>query len=81
MKISIILPVLNEEGNIRLMYDKLRGVFSEISYDYEIIFVVDGDSTDRSEDIITEIIAKDRNVRLIVFTRNFGHMTSLIRWF
>lgn len=81
MKISIILPVLNEEGNIQPIYDKLCNVFSSIEFDYEFIFVVDGDSSDRSEEIITDIIVKDKNVRLIVFTRNFGHMTALIAGF
>jgi glycosyltransferase involved in cell wall biosynthesis len=81
MKISIILPVLNEEGNIRLIYEKLCQVFSQISYDFEFIFVVDGDSTDRSEEIIKHIIEKDKNVRFMVFTRNFGHMTALIAGF
>jgi glycosyltransferase involved in cell wall biosynthesis len=81
MKISIILPVLNEEGNIRPIYEKLRAVFLPGGSDYELIFVVDGDSTDRSEEFITDIIEKDKNVRLLVLTRNFGHMTSLIAGF
>ena len=81
MKISIILPVLNEEGNILPIYEKLGNIFSQIGYGYELIFVVDGDSSDRSEEIITEIADKDKNVRLLVFTRNFGHMTSLIAGF
>ena len=81
MKISVILPVLNEEGNIQPVYEKLRTVFTDIGSDYELIFVVDGDSTDRSEDRISELIEKDKNVRLVVFTRNFGHMTSLIAGF
>jgi dolichol-phosphate mannosyltransferase len=81
MKISIILPVLNEEGNIRPVYEKLCDVFSPIGYDYELLFIVDGDSTDRSEEIISDLIVKDKNVRLVVFTRNFGHMTALIAGF
>jgi polyisoprenyl-phosphate glycosyltransferase len=81
MKISIILPVLNEEGNITLIYDKIREVFSGTGYLYELIFVVDGDSTDRSEEIITGIIEKDPDVKLLVFTRNFGHMAALIAGF
>ncbi|MDO8872114.1 MAG: glycosyltransferase family 2 protein [Methanoregula sp.] len=81
MKISIILPVLNEEGNIRPVYEKLCDVFSQVGYDYELLFVVDGDSSDRSEELITDIIVKDKNVRLVVFTRNFGHMTALIAGF
>lgn len=81
MKISVILPVLNEEGNIRPIYDKLREVFSSIAYDYEIIYVVDGDSSDRSEELINDLIVKDKNVRLLVFTRNFGHMNALIAGF
>ena len=52
-----------------------------LNYIYELIFVVDGDSTDRSEDIITGIIEKDSNVKMLVFTRNFGHMAALIAGF
>jgi polyisoprenyl-phosphate glycosyltransferase len=81
MKISIILPVLNEEGNIRPIYEKIHDVFSQIDYDYELLFIVDGDSTDRSEEFINDIILIDKNVRLVVFTRNFGHMTALIAGF
>ena len=81
MKISIILPVLNEEGNIAPIYNKIRGVFSGSDYLYELIFVVDGDSSDRSEEIISGIIEKDHNVKLLVFTRNFGHMAALIAGF
>jgi polyisoprenyl-phosphate glycosyltransferase len=81
MKISIILPVLNEEDSIQPIYKKISEVFSQIGYGYELIFVVDGDCTDRSEEYITDIISNDKDVRLLVFTRNFGHMTALIAGF
>lgn len=76
-KITIILPVYNEEGNIRVLYEKIIAELSKLPYAYEIIFVLDG-CTDRSEEIVTGLMDEDPNIRLISFTRNFGHQAALI---
>ncbi|MDR3237719.1 MAG: glycosyltransferase family 2 protein [Spirochaetia bacterium] len=75
-KISLILPVYNEEGNLRIQYAKIADALSRIKYSYEIIFVDDG-STDSSTDILKEIAAKDKQVKLILFRRNFGQTAAM----
>jgi len=77
IKISVILPVYNEEGNILILYNRLKMVLEELSYTHEIIFVSDG-STDGSENIIKKLMVFDSNIKLLSFTRNFGHQMALI---
>lgn len=70
-KISIVLPVCNEEKNIPLIYQELVDVFSSLSYDYEIIFVNDG-SKDNSLLEILRLSKINPRVRGLDFSRNFG---------
>lgn len=74
--ISIILPVFNEGANIENIYNELRKIFYNIDYNYEFIFVNDG-STDDSLRILEAIASRDSNVKVISFTRNFGHQAAL----
>lgn len=69
--ISVIITGFNEEKNIVLLYNKLSRVATEISYKLEIIYV-DNNSTDNSEIILKEIIKKDKRVKAIIMSRNFG---------
>jgi polyisoprenyl-phosphate glycosyltransferase len=69
--VSIIIPVYNEEKNIPLIYAELKKVLDKMSYDYEIIFIDDG-SADNSTGIIKNLAAKNNNIKLIQFSRNFG---------
>ena len=69
--ISIIIPVYNEEGNIRVMCDALDSVFDNAAYESELIFVDDG-SSDNSAAILKELAALKKNVFYIGFSRNFG---------
>jgi len=74
--ISIVTPCYNEEENVQELYDRVKGVMSLISdCDYEHIFI-DNASTDKTVEILRRIAAKDRNVRVIINTRNFGHIRS-----
>jgi len=75
-KISLVLPVFNEEGNIPVCYERIKKVFENSAYDFEIIFVDDG-SSDRSLEVIDELAAKDSRVKYISFSRNFGHQFAL----
>jgi len=77
MKVSVIIPTLNEEGNIEPIYHALRDTFTGIDCSYEIIFS-DGNSSDKTEPEISQLIDLDPHVRLISTTRNFGHMAALI---
>ena len=78
-KISIIIPVYNEEDNLNELYKRLKTVIVEnfAELEYEIIFVDDG-STDRSFEVIKSLHEKDRNVFGIQFSRNFGHHIAIM---
>ena len=74
--ISIIAACYNEEESINEMYKRIIDVFKKIkSYDYEIIFV-DNDSTDNSEKLYDALAKKDKNVKIIYMSRNFGSPQS-----
>lgn len=68
--LSLVVPVFNEQENIIELYNRLEKVLK--NYRYEIIFVNDG-SKDKSVEIINELIYKDKKIKLINFSRNFGH--------
>lgn len=79
-KISITIPVYNEEKNIRELYERLTRVLNKITYDSEIIFVNDG-SQDGSGKIMNEIADQDSRVQAIHFTRNFGQTAAMMAGF
>jgi dolichol-phosphate mannosyltransferase len=68
----VVIPLLNEEDNLRELHKQLQAVAARIGCRYEIIFVDDG-STDTSSAIIRELAAADPHVHGIRFSRNFGH--------
>ena len=72
--ISVVVPVLNEELSIKEFYQQL--VNNIETYEYEIIFVNDG-SKDKSQQIINDLRQKDKKVKLINLTRNFGHQIAI----
>ncbi len=74
--ISVVLPVYNEEDNIRLQYEEIRKALEPLKRSHEIIFIDDG-SADASPNILREIAAKDRNVKLVIFRRNFGQTAAM----
>lgn len=74
--ISIVTPCFNEEENVEEVYKQVKEVFAELpDYRYEHIFI-DNASKDRTVAILKEIVQKDRRVKIIVNTRNFGHIRS-----
>lgn len=75
--ISIVTACFNEEENVDECYRQIKAVMDTFSdrYDYEQIFI-DNASTDRTVERVKAIIARDRNVRLIVNARNFGQVRS-----
>jgi len=72
--LSIIIPVYNEEQNIAPLIKRLQPIVSK--YRYEIIFINDGSSDNTTAEIKKQAI-KDKNIKLISFTRNFGHQVAL----
>ena len=77
MNCSIIASVYNEEAGIKMFYEKTSSVLESLSIDYEIIFVNDG-SKDRSLQILENIAQSDKHVKIISFSRNFGHESAMI---
>ncbi len=75
-ELSIILPVYNEKENLPDQYEKLITALSKLHRTYEIIFVDDG-STDGSRDVLRELAAEDRKVKLVFFRRNFGQTAAM----
>ena len=75
-RITILTPCYNEEGNIQPLYDRVREVFLPLhDYVYEHVFI-DNASTDDTVSILRKIAARDKNVKVIINTRNFGHIRS-----
>ncbi|MEM7434124.1 MAG: glycosyltransferase family 2 protein [Myxococcota bacterium] len=77
MRLSVIIPVYNEEESIPELYDELREVFDGARWESEIIMVDDG-STDRSAACIADISDHDPRVRLVRFSRNFGQTAAIL---
>lgn len=76
-KISILVPVYNEEKNIENLIEKLNEVIADIlSYEFEYIFVDDG-SKDNSVVILEDISKKDKKIKVIELSRNFGKEIAL----
>ncbi|GIP36163.1 glycosyltransferase family 2 protein [Paenibacillus sp. J2TS4] len=73
---SVVVPMYNEEAVILKTYLRLKGVMDGIGEPYEFVFVNDG-SRDRSAEIVKELGQSDANVRLIDFSRNFGHQVAI----
>ncbi len=71
MLVSIVVPIYNEEENIRLLHNALKEVMNAQEYDHEILFVDDG-STDKTPHLLDSIAKEDPKVRLLTFRRNFG---------
>ncbi|MBK9926875.1 MAG: glycosyltransferase family 2 protein [Anaerolineales bacterium] len=74
-RISIVTPCFNEEGNVDELYERIRMAMSGSNYEYEHIFI-DNASNDRTVEKIRALIEKDKRVKAIVNTRNFGHVRS-----
>ena len=76
-KISVVIPMYYEEAVAQECYERITKVLKNIqNYEYEIIFVNDG-SKDRTLSILEEISDKDSNVKVLSFSRNFGHQAAV----
>lgn len=76
-KLSVVTPCYNEEGNIELLYEKVKEQIESLdsSYEYEHIFI-DNCSTDRTPILLKQMASKDNRVKVILNARNFGHIRS-----
>ena len=74
--LSIVIPLYNEEKNIRLLYSILKKVLNKVGRSYEMIFIDDG-SLDNSLNELMKLKNIDRNIKIIEFQRNFGKAAGL----
>jgi glycosyltransferase involved in cell wall biosynthesis len=75
-ELSLFLPVLDEEDNLRPMHAKIQEALKSLHRTAEVIYVDDG-STDKSLQILREIAAEDKSVRVISLRRNYGQTAAM----
>ena len=75
--ISIVTPCYNEEDNVEEVYTRIKTIFQKLKkrYRYEHIFI-DNCSTDETVSILKKLAIKDKNLKIILNSRNFGHIRS-----
>lgn len=74
--ISIVAPVYNEEEGIEKFLEEVMKVIKKIDKPYEIVFVNDG-SKDKSLEKLKAMAAKNKNIKVLSFSRNFGHQIAI----
>lgn len=74
--ISVVIPVYNEELNVKESYNELKGVLDKMNEPYELIFVDDG-SKDRTIQNLQDAADGDPAVRIVQFRRNFGQTAAM----
>lgn len=76
-KVSVVIPMYYEEEVANECYNRTKKVLNSLkNYDHEIIFINDG-SKDKTLPILKEIASKDEKVKIISFSRNFGHQVAV----
>ena len=75
MKITVLTPTFNEKDNIKDLYLQIKDIFTEINYQYEHL-VIDNASNDGTIPILKEIASKDKNFKVIINNKNYGHIRS-----
>lgn len=76
-KLSVVVSVYNEELSLDNFYQTAVKILENCVWDYEIVFVNDG-SSDRSIEILTGFVKKNPKVKVVNFSRNFGHEAAMI---
>jgi glycosyltransferase involved in cell wall biosynthesis len=76
VKISLVIPVLNEAEALPLLFRALFPVLDSIDCEYEVLFVNDG-STDDTLDILSRAAGADPRIKVLSFSRNFGHQAAI----
>ena len=76
LSISIVIPVFNEEENLKLLQERLTVSLSKLGLDYEVIYVDDG-STDASFDLLQNAAEDDNSVKVVQLSRNFGQTAAI----
>src|SRR5437773_11210957 len=74
--LSIVIPVHNEERSILPLYDRLTVVLESLRRPYEILFIDDA-STDRSFELLANLVETDARMKVVRLRRNFGQTAAL----
>ena len=78
MKLSLVVPCYNEDGNVTKFYQATKKAFMDKKYDYEIVFVNDG-SRDQTYSKLKELLTDDTvNIKIINFSRNYGKEAAVL---
>jgi len=80
IELSVIVPVFNEQDNVRPLYERLRDVLQRLDQSYEIIFIDDGSRDDTFREL-KELHAQDDQLRIIKLRRNFGQTPAMAAGF
>lgn len=75
--LSVVVSVYNEEAVLKQFYSETVKVLEKVQWDYELLFVNDG-STDASLQILEKLAEQDSHIKVIGFSRNFGHEAAMI---
>lgn len=75
MKLSLVVPCYNEEGNVEKFFEEVKSTFKE-GIDYEVVFVNDG-STDKTAAVLRKLYKENSNIQVISFSRNFGKEAAM----
>lgn len=74
--LSVVAPVFNEEETVAAFVEQVTGVLNHLGESYEILLVNDG-SRDHSLGVMRELQARDPHIRIVDFSRNFGHQIAI----
>lgn len=74
--VSYIFPVYNNAGSLDLLYSEVKKIMKPLEYDYEFVFVNDG-SRDNSIEVLEKLAKKDKKVKVLNLSRNFGHQAAV----
>src|SRR5437764_14491004 len=74
--LSVIVPILNEEGNLAELYRRTTAALAGLGRSYELIFVDDG-SSDGTFSVLERLHAEDDRIRAVRFKRNFGQHPAM----
>lgn len=75
-KISIVVPVYNEQDNLKEFHKRITAIMKDTGYDYNLVFVDDG-SKDSSAFILKQLVEEDNHVEAYLLSRNYGHQMAL----
>ncbi len=80
MDLSIVVPLYNEVENVEELYSRIKAELGKLSLTYEVIFIDDG-STDGTKEKIKELKKDERELKLIVFRKNYGQTEAMVAGF